>query len=101
MARQQMVTRTVDSTLVTALCVDITTQETLTNSYDISGKFADDEKGSEKLLKATKKVAETDTIKVVSILSKENKETLMGMTEQEFMSLAKELPPRTKKDTNE
>lgn len=100
MARQQMVTRTVDSTLVSALCVDITTQETITNSYDISGKFTNDEKGNEKLLKATKKVAETDTLKVVSILSKEAKETLMGMTEQEFMSLAKELPPRPTKDTN-
>ena len=98
MARQQMVTRTVESTKVNALCVDLTTQETLSQEYNISGKFADDEKGNEKLLKATKKVAENDTIKVVSILSKETQETLMGMTEQEFMSLAKVLPPRTRKD---
>ena len=98
MARQQMVTRTVESTKVSALCVDLTTQETLAQEYNISGKFADDEKGNEKLLKATKKVAETDTIKIVSILSKETQETLMGMTEQEFMSLAKVLPPRTRKD---
>ena len=98
MARQQMVTRTVDSTKVSALCVDVTTQETLTQEYNISGKFADDEKGNAKLLKATKAVAETDTIKVVSILTKEAQETLMGMTEQEFMSLAKILPPRSKKE---
>ena len=98
MARQQMVTRTVDSTKVSALCVDITTQETLTQEYNISGKYADDEKGNTKLLKATKEVAETDTIKVVSILSKEAQETLMGMTEQEFMSMAKVLPPRSKKE---
>lgn len=98
MARQQMVTRTVESTKVSALCVDLTTQETLAQEYNISGKFADDEKGNEKLLKATKKVAETDTIKIVSILSKETQETLMGMTEQEFMSLAKVLPPRARKD---
>lgn len=98
MARQQMVTRTVESTKVNALCVDLTTQETLSHEYNISGKFNDDEKGNEKLLKATKKVAESDTLKVVSILSKETQETLMGMTEQEFMSLAKVLPPRARKD---
>ncbi len=99
MARQQMVTRTIDSTKVKALCVNVSTQETETKEFNISGKYADDEKGNTKLLNATKSVAETEDSKVVAILEKEAQETLMGVTEQEFMAIAKVLPPRpVKKD---
>ena len=90
MGRIAMVTRTINFTQVTALTVDVVAQATATQVYTLSGTFAD----NEKLIKALKKEYESDTIKVVSVISSEVQEQLYGMTEQEFMSLAKVLPPR-------
>lgn len=85
-----MVTRTINSTKVTTLTVDVTAQATATQVFSLSGTFAD----NDKLIKALKKEYETDNIKIVSVISSEVEEQLFGMTEQEFMSLAKVLPPR-------
>ena len=85
-----MVTRTINFTEVTALTVDVVAQSTATQVYTLSGTYAE----NEKLIKALKKEYESDTIKIVSVLSTEVQEKLYGMTEQEFMSLAKVLPPR-------
>ena len=90
MGRIAMVTRTINFTEVTALTVDIVAQATATQVFTLSGTFTE----NEKLIKALKKEFETDTIKVVSVLSTTVNEKLYGMTEQEFMSLAKVLPPR-------
>lgn len=90
MGRIAMVTRTINFTQVTALTVDVVAQATATQVYTLSGTFSD----NDKLIKALKKEYESDTIKVVSVISSEVQEQLYGMTEQEFMSLAKVLPPR-------
>ena len=90
MGRIAMVTRTINFTQVTALTVDVVAQATATQVYTLSGTFAD----NDKLIKALKKEYESDTTKVVSVISSEVQEQLYGMTEQEFMSLAKVLPPR-------
>mgnify|MGYP003289774074 CR=1 FL=1 len=90
MGRIAMVTRTINFTEVTALTVDVVAQSTATHVYTLSGTFTE----NDKLIKALKKEFETDTIKVVSVLSTTVNEKLYGMTEQEFMSLAKVLPPR-------
>ena len=90
MGRIAMVTRTINSTKVTTLTVDVTAQATATQVFSLSGTFAD----NDKLIKALKKEYETDNIKIVSVISSEVEEQLFGMTEQEFMSLAKVLPPR-------
>lgn len=90
MGRIAMVTRTINFTEVTALTVDVVAQATATQVYTLSGTFSD----NEKLIKALKKEFETDTTKVVSVISTDVQEKLYGMTEQEFMSLAKVLPPR-------
>ena len=90
MGRIAMVTRTINFTEVTALTVDVVAQSTATQVYTLSGTYAE----NEKLIKALKKEYESDTIKIVSVLSTEVQEKLYGMTEQEFMSLAKVLPPR-------
>ncbi len=90
MGRIAMVTRTINFTEVTALTVDVVAQATATQVYTLSGTYAD----NDKLIKALKKEYESDTVKIVSIISSEVQEKLYGMTEQEFMSLAKVLPPR-------
>lgn len=92
-----MVTRTINFTQVTALTVDVVAQATATQVYTLSGTFTD----NDKLIKALKKEYESDTVKIVSVIDADVQERLYGMTEQEFMSLAKVLPPRKTYGNNE
>ena len=92
MARERMVTRTVELTVCEVMCVDVTTAQVAIKDMTVSGKFDDDTS----LIKAIKKAHETDTNKVVAIQSKSVQEVLYGMPEVEFIKLAKVLPPRTK-----
>lgn len=94
MGRVAMVTRTISSTKVVCLCLDTETAEPCNKTYQVSGTYPDDPKGNTKLLNAVKKIAETDTFKVVSVVSKEVVELLYGMTEQKFLENADILPPR-------
>lgn len=93
MARERIVTRTVIATEVNALCLNIETAEPFNKDVILSGTFKD----KKALEKAAKKVIDTDTVKCVSIVNYSEKETLYGMTEQQFIELAKVLPPRDAK----
>ena len=93
MARERMVTRTVIATEVNALCLNIETAEPFNKDVTLSGTFKD----KKALEKAAKKVIDTDTVKCVSIVAYNEKETLYGMTEQQFIELAKVLLPRDAK----
>ena len=94
MARERMVTRTVELSIVKVMCLNTTTAQVETVSYEIGGLT--DEKA---ILKAVKKLHETDTHKCVAIQSVEQKEILYGMPESEFIAHATILPPRgTKAD---
>lgn len=96
MARVPMVTRTITSTEVNVMCLDVEKGEPINKDVTVSRTFKDDEK----LLKEVKKIIETDTIKAVHIVDKKEVETLYGMSEQEFIEHATVLPPReTKKET--
>ena len=97
MARVAMVTRTIQSTKVKALCVDIMEQKPYEAEFVLSGTYKD----AKSLMKALEKVANTDTTKVVHIKTSEVVEKLYGMTEQEFLERAKELPPRGAKENKE
>ena len=89
-----MVTRTVELSIVKVMCLNTTTAQVETVSYEIGGLT--DEKA---ILKAVKKLHETDTHKCVAIQSVEQKEILYGMPESEFIAHATILPPRgTKAD---
>lgn len=89
MARERMVTRTVESTIAHTMCIDTETANVSIETFRISGKFEEKE-----LLKKLKKNYETDTFKVVAIQSTEIEEKLYGMTEELFISMAEVLPPR-------
>lgn len=98
MARARKVTRTISSTKVIVMCVDTETAKVDNYEVEIAGVYSDDKK----LMKAVTNVVETETLKPVSIISKEVVETLYGMDEQKFMEMAEVLPPRDKKeDTDE
>lgn len=89
MARKRMVTRTVLQTTAVVMTLDVTTAEIQVQSYDIGGKYTDEE-----LLKKLQKLFQTDTLKLVYIESQDSKELLLGMDEEDFIRLAQVLPPR-------
>lgn len=89
-----MVTRTVKVTKVNVMFLDIEKGEAFNECATISGVFD----SSEKLLKACKAALDTDTEKAVAIVEKKEIEQLYGMSEQEFINIAKLLPPRQGKD---
>ena len=98
MARERMVTRTVTLTKGLALCMDINTCETVVKEIELSGDLPT----ADVILKKAKKVYETDTFKVVTVRDIVEQEVLYGMPEQDFIKLAKVLPPRgTKTDIEE
>lgn len=88
-----MITRTVVVTKCECVCVDVTTVETLIKEYSLSGSYPN----NEQVLKELKKAYETDTFKVVAIQSLKEEEKMYGLSELEFIKLAKELNPETRK----
>lgn len=96
MARVPMITRTITTTKAIVMCLDITTGEPCNKSVVVPRTYKDDET----LLKKVKEVLETETLKPVHIVGKEEIETLYGMTEQEFIEHAEVQPPRKVNEEN-
>lgn len=94
MARTPQVTRTIQTTKVIALCLDIENQKPFDKEVTLSGTYKDEKH----IMKALTALVNSDTIKVVHVKHTEVQETLYGMTEQEFISHAKVLPPRPTKE---
>ena len=93
MARKPMVTRTIQTTKVNVMCLDITKAEPFTEEVTLPRTYAD----PNKLLKAVKERVETDEVKAVHVVSTETVETLYGMTEQDFIALAIILDSETRR----
>ena len=96
MARIPMVTRTITTTKAIVMCLDIESGEPCNKSVVVPRTYKDDEA----LLKKVKEVLETETLKPVHIVGKEEIETLYGMEERVFIEHAKVLPPRTVTEEN-
>lgn len=90
MARKKMVTRTVQTTEVILLALDVETAEPQNISVKLAGTFKD----KSSALKASKKVAETETLKLVQVVGMEVQEALYGMSEDDFLNYAQILEPR-------
>ena len=84
-----MVTRTIDWTVVHVMSLDVTTVTVGEKVYTLSGIKTADE-----CLKVVQKTKDTDTLKHVAINKVETGCTLYGMTVDEFIQVAKILPPR-------
>lgn len=90
MARVPMVTRTIVTTKVNVMCLDVQVGEPCNKVITVPRTYKDDES----LMKKVRPLIETETLKAVHIVGKEEIETLYGMTEQDFIEHAKLLPPR-------
>ena len=94
MARKPQVTRTITTTVVSLFCVNTEDRSTFEQSLTLPRTYKDEQK----LMKAVEKALEGEPIKAVAINSYEVKETLYGMSEEEFIQHARVLPPRGKKE---
>ena len=97
MARKPMVTRTIVTTEVNAMCLDVTRGEPFNKLIVLPRAYKD----NIKLLKQLQAEYDTDELKVVHIVSKKEVETLYGMTETEFINNAMKLNPETRKAIEE
>lgn len=89
MARERMVTRTIENASVEVMSVNVKEQTIENVTLEISATI-----GEENALKYIQKHFDSAERKHVSIVKYTVSETLYGMTEQEFIKLAKVLPPR-------
>ena len=89
-----MVTRTIVTTKVNVLCLDINSAEPFNKVVTLPRTYKDEKK----LLKKVEEVVNTDEVKAVHIVDKEELETLYGMTEQDFITNATILDPTTRKE---
>lgn len=90
MARQPQITRTIQTTEATVLCLNIETKESYEKVVTLSRTYKD----AKKLRKAVEEIITTETEKVVHIISTEVKTLLYGMSEQKFIENAEILPSR-------
>jgi hypothetical protein len=88
-----MVTRTIISTKVTALCVNTQTAETTERVFTLSGKIED----KAKALKKVSKDYNTDVCTCVAVRELSPIEALYGMSETDFIAGAVILDPVTRK----
>lgn len=89
MAKERMITRTIEVTTYSVMTLDIETAEARVIDYKITGIVNTDP------LKHLKKLHETETLKLVAITGEQRETALYGMTEEDFIKLADVLPPRT------
>lgn len=93
MARKAMVTRTIITTKCNVLCMELEKAEPFNREVVLPRTYKDDKK----LLKKVQELVDNDEVKAVHIVSKEEVETLYGMTEQRFIEGAIILDPKTRK----
>ena len=95
---KRMVTRTVTITTGTAVAINVNDLTPTTMSFQLPGEF----KTPEHIMKSLKPLVHD--FKVIAVRDIEKKEVRYGMPEEEFISMAKELPPlpeRTKEPGTE
>jgi preprotein translocase subunit SecD len=97
MARKPMVTRTITTTQVNVLCLDIVAGEPFNQQVTLPRTYKEDKK----LMKAIEEVVNTESVKAVHVVAKEEVETLYGMSEQDFINNAVVLDNETRRPIDE
>ena len=95
--RKPQVTRTIVTTQVTVLCLNVETGEPFNETVIVPRTFKDDKK----LMKKISEIVDTEAVKAVHIVDKVEVSTLYGMTEEEFIKAARILPPRNGASTED
>ena len=90
MARQPMVTRTIQTTHATVLCLNIAEAEPFNQTVILPRTYKDEKT----MMKLVEKLINTDNIKAVHIVDSKVHEALYGMTEAEFIKAAHPIPKK-------
>lgn len=90
MGKTRMVTRTVNTLMVTVMAVNLETAEVETRTVEIVGNSSKDEKKILSTLEKDKSIL-GETIKAVKVIDVTPIETIYGMSEQEFITIAKRM----------
>ena len=93
MRKTKMITREFKVTTGTVLVVDLTTQETQTKTFFLTGSY----ENAEAILKSVKAQITDETIVPVTILDYATDTKLYGLSEDTFLGLAVELDKETRK----
>lgn len=93
MARKPMVTRTIITTRVNVLCLNVVTCEPFNKEVVLPRTYKD----SKKLKKSLEELCNTEEEKVVHVVDVEEVETLYGMSEQTFIMNSVILDPETRR----
>lgn len=91
--RTPMITRTIQTTEVTVLCLDTVKAEPFNTSVILPRTYKDDKH----IMKKVSAMIDTDDVKAVKVVNTVVKETLYGMSEDDFIAAAEILPPRGSK----
>lgn len=94
MSRDFAITRTMETTVATAIVFNKISGEAENATFTVKGKYAIDDK---KLAKLGEKYLNTDTIKFIEIVDVDVVSKLYGITVESFMTHAVELDPKTRK----
>lgn len=92
--RKPMVTRTITTTRVRALCLNPQSAETFEDEFLLTGKIAD----KDKVLKTVSKLYNTENCTIVAIRDIKEVNELYGMDEADFIAGARILDPATRKE---
>lgn len=87
MARQPMVTRTIVSTKVKALCMDLINRQPIEKTFVLARTYKDDNA----VMKMLCKEYDSEELKVTAILEKVETKEIYGMSETRFVELADKL----------
>ena len=97
MRKVPLITRTIQTTRVNVLCLDINQAEPFNKEVVLPRTYKNDEA----VLKKAREIIDTEDVKAVSILSTTVEETLYGIPENVFIENAVVLPLRPVKNDTE
>lgn len=93
--RVPMVTRTIKATKIHCLCVSLIDKTVSEQDFIISGTYKDEKALNKAVVKHS---PAPDDVKIVNVISAETVESLMGMTEADFIAHAKPIIRTPKND---
>lgn len=88
--RKPMVTRTIQTTEATVLCIDLIKSEPFNETVTLPRTYKDEKS----MMKKISAMIDTDEVKAVHVVDTCVHETLYGMSEDDFIKAAEKLPPR-------
>ena len=95
MAKPKMITRTITTTVMDILCLDVESGEPCNRSFTIAGEL---KKEKDAIKYAAKKLADTEpNIHPVHVVNESHIDTLYGMTEADFIAHSVIMPSKEKR----